>query len=75
MHSAQRAIFRRNLLVRRKAAGMKSHELAEKIGVARSTVSMWEKGHSAPAYLSRLKKVADTLGCTVDDLVRDKRRG
>lgn len=54
----------------RKAAGMTQGELAEKIGVARNTLAMWETQRSNPR-IGTLCKLADALGCTVDDLLRE----
>lgn len=54
----------------RKAAGMTQEELAERVGTARSALAMWEAGKSNPR-IETLRKVADALGCTVDDLLRE----
>ncbi len=54
----------------RKAAGMTQGELAEKIGVARNTLAMWETQRSNPR-IGTLCKLADVLDCTVDDLLRE----
>jgi DNA-binding transcriptional regulator YiaG len=36
----------------RKKLGLNQAEFAKVLGVARSTVSRWEWGHSAPSYLA-----------------------
>lgn len=44
-------------------------DIAQKIGVKRSTVSMWETGESLPRA-DKLPELAKILGCTVDELLR-----
>ncbi len=51
----------------RKAAGMTQKELADKMGTGQSAVSAWENGGNVTA--ENLKKLAEVLGCTIDDLV------
>lgn len=46
-------------------------DIAQKIGVKRSTVSMWETGESLPRA-DKLPELAKILGCTVDELLRDE---
>lgn len=52
----------------REKAGMMQAELAERCGVAKSTVSMWEIGARKPDIVM-LKKLAGIFGCTADDLL------
>lgn len=54
---------------RRLELGMTQEELALVLGVKQTAVSMWETTDVRPKS-SRLKDVADALGCTVDDLLR-----
>lgn len=42
-------------------------ELADQIGVERSTVAKWEAGVALPAA-AKLPKLAEVLGCSVADL-------
>lgn len=42
--------------------------LAEKCGVAKTTVSMWETGERKPDIIM-LKKLAGIFGCTADALL------
>lgn len=42
--------------------------LAERCGVSKSTVSMWETGERKPDIIM-LKKLAGIFGCTADDLL------
>ena len=46
-------------------------DIAQKIGVKRSTVSMWETGESLPRA-DKLPELAKILCCTVDELLRDE---
>ena len=52
---------------RRKEAGLSQQELADKVGVARNTVTYWEKGRSKPAP-SFVPKLCDVLGITTGDM-------
>lgn len=52
----------------RKLRGLTQHELAEALGVGRTTVAMWETRHSSPPVES-LNTIADVLGCTVLDVL------
>lgn len=58
----------RDLVRRRKAMGMTQQELAEKIGVGRTTVTMWETGAGNPR-IQVLPALARALRCTVDELL------
>lgn len=55
----------------RKAAGKTQDQLAREIGVSRSSVAMWEAGAISPAT-EKLPQLADTLGCSIDELFRTK---
>lgn len=57
------------LAVRRQAAGMTQAELAERIGVGRAALSMWEIGVNWPPARI-LPQLADALLCSIDDLYR-----
>ena len=52
----------------RKAAGMSQADLAEKVGCHQKDISRWESGLHEPGALT-LKKMAQALGCSMDDLV------
>ena len=54
----------------RKQAGMTQAQLAEKLGgdVSRQRVGHWERGYRHPPT-AMLRRLADALGCTVDELV------
>jgi len=52
----------------RKPLGLSQQALADRIGVSRSTVSMWEIGESEPCN-DLLIRLADLLGASVDELL------
>ena len=52
----------------REQLGITQAELAEKCGVVKSAVCMWESGDRKPDILM-LKKLTDIFGCTADDLL------
>lgn len=52
----------------RQEKGIKQSELAERLNVAQSTVSMWETGERNPDIVT-LKRLAGILGCGIDDLL------
>ena len=54
---------------RRKSRNLTQQELGTVMGVTRTTVSMWESGASLPRA-NLLPKLAEVLGCTVDELLR-----
>lgn len=56
---------------RRKALGLSQEELAQRMGVSRQSVTKWETGLSAPD-LDRLVELADTLGVSLDYLLREQ---
>ena len=45
-------------------------KLAKSLKVDQSTVSKWEKGITSPS-IQTLKKIAQVLNCTVDDLIKE----
>ena len=51
----------------REKKGMKQKELAEEMGIERSTIAKWETGATNPAT-EKLPKLASILGCTIDAL-------
>lgn len=51
----------------RRSKGLTQKQLADEIGVTRTTVAMWESGSSYPRT-DLLPKIAALLGCTIDDL-------
>ncbi len=56
----------------RKEKGLTQKALSEIINVDSKTISKWEQGISAPD-ITLLKKISETLGITIDELVEGKR--
>lgn len=67
---ASREIFMKNLLYYMNIAGINQIELANKVGVSKSTVSTWLSGRSYPR-IDAIQKIADVLNCETDDLVAE----
>lgn len=59
-----------NLKNLRMSKKLTQKQLAERLGVERTTVSMWETGNSSPS-LEILKKIAQVLECSIDELVKE----
>ena len=53
--------------VLRKKAGLSQNELAEKMNLGQTAISMWENGTNFPKS-EMLPRLAEVLGCTIDDL-------
>lgn len=60
--------FANNLKLFRKNLGLKQIEIAEKIGVAKSTYSQYENGQREPNVLT-IKKIANVLNISGDELL------
>lgn len=56
-----------NIAQLRKDAKMKQADLAQAMGVDRSTIAKWESGISAPKS-AVLPKLANVLGCSIEKL-------
>lgn len=54
----------------RVSAGLTQEQTAEKLGITRSAVAMWETGQSSPTA-NMLPAIADVFGCTINDLFTD----
>ena len=57
------------IAIARERAGMTQTQLAERLGVTQGAVSQWEKSTTFPR-MPMLIRLADVLGCTVDELLR-----
>lgn len=57
----------------RMAAGLTQKQLADAIGSIPAEVSRWEHGERAPRA-SKLKQIADALGCSILDLMEPSDR-
>lgn len=58
------------LLAYRRREGMSQQQLAEKLGVARSTVARWEKNNNAPS-VPEIKKISELLGLSEQELLSE----
>ena len=54
-------------------AGLTQHQLAERMGVLQTTVSMWETGQGKPRT-DKLPQLARILGCTIDELYGEEEK-
>lgn len=59
-----------NIAKYRKAAGMTQQELAKRMNVNQSAVSLWESKKTSPMKKT-WKKLARVLGVTVDELLKE----
>ncbi len=55
-----------------KARGMSIRVLEQEAGIAANTITRWDE--NKPSY-DKVMRVADVLGVTIDDLVRDDAEG
>ena len=55
----------------RKQAGLTQETLADKLGVGRTTVTMWETEANTPPT-KYLLPLAEIFGCTVDDILKNE---
>jgi len=60
--------FNENLKIARERAGLSQKDVAEKIGVAKSTYSLYESGNREPG-VPVIKKIAGVLGVSADELL------
>lgn len=60
--------FRDNIAALRKKMGVSQSDLAEKLGVRKTTISNYETGYSVPDH-KMLIKISDVFGVSVDSLL------
>lgn len=60
--------FGENLREHRIAVGLTQAQLAQKIGVSKACIGMWENNDRKPDIIS-LKQLANIFGCTTDELL------
>ena len=58
----------------REQAGLKQVEVARKLGLSNSTISMWETGDALPRA-ELLPKIAKLYNCSVDELLSESAVG
>ncbi len=56
-----------------KEKGIKQIQLAETLGVAKSSVSQWCSNTVQPP-ISKLNEIADAIGCDITDLLVSKKK-
>lgn len=61
------ATFASRLQARRKLAGLSAAQLADRAGVKRQYIHLLERGEQVEHGLSLLCRLADALGCSLDD--------
>jgi len=54
----------------RSAAGMTDSQVSEATGIPRMNFSDWKHDRTTPK-VANMKKIADTLGVTVDELIKE----
>lgn len=60
--------FNENLRIARERRGFTQKEMAERLGVAKSTYSLYESGNREPG-VPTIKKIADILCVSADELL------
>lgn len=60
--------FNENLKIARERKGLSQKDMAESIGVAKSTYSLYESGNREP-NVQTIKKIADILNVSADELL------
>ncbi|MBU5677883.1 helix-turn-helix domain-containing protein [Alkaliphilus sp. MSJ-5] len=60
-----------NIKALRIQSNLTQEDLALKLNISRSTVSMWETGESLPRS-SKLQELAKILNCSIDELFKMK---
>jgi transcriptional regulator with XRE-family HTH domain len=63
--------FHDNVRLRLNALERSQEWLRDQVGVSSTTVSAWINGNQEPRRLDTLIIIADKLGVTVDELIRD----
>ena len=60
--------FNENLKAARERRGLSQKEMSERIGVAKSTYSLYESGNREP-NVQTIKRISDTLNVSADELL------
>ena len=58
-----------NIKQLRQNLNMSRAELSKQSGVPARTIDDWENGRRKPRDVYQLKKIADVLGCYIEDLI------
>lgn len=65
--------FNQKLKEQRTGHNLSQEQLAEKLHIARQSISKWERGEAYPS-IGMLLQLSDLFGVTVDELLRDDER-
>ena len=63
--------FNEKLIMLRKQHNLSQEQVAEKLKVARQTISKWELGETTPE-MDKLIKMSEIFNITLDELIKDK---
>ena len=61
-----------NIKQLRQNLSMSRAELSKQSGVPARTIDDWENGRREPRDVYQLKKIADVLGCYIEDLIEEE---
>lgn len=66
--------FNEKLVMLRKQHNLSQEQVAEKLGVARQTVSKWELGETTPE-MDKLIIMSELYNITLDELMKEENEG
>ena len=66
--------FNEKLIMLRKQHNLSQEQVAEKLGVARQTISKWELGETTPE-MDKLILVSEIYNITLDELMKEENEG
>ena len=64
-----------NIKQLRQNLDMSRAELSKQSGVPARTIDDWENNRRKPRDVYQLKKIADVLGCYIEDLIEEEESG
>ena len=64
--------FNEKLIMLRKQHNLSQEQVAEKLGVARQTISKWELGETTPE-MDKLIMISELYNITLDELMKEER--
>jgi transcriptional regulator with XRE-family HTH domain len=53
----------------REKVGLTQRELSEYVGVTETTIANWEQGRSGLEWITRITRLCQVLGCTIEQLI------
>ena len=66
--------FNEKLIMLRKQHNLSQEQVAEKLGVARQTISKWELGETTPE-MDKLIMISELYNITLDELMKEENEG